>query len=469
MRTGITSKLFVAILLPCLIVAIAMSTAMRYSFNQGFLGYLNEQEQQRLESLGPTLAAAYRERGGWEFLRDRPRTWFRLIRPPGVPEPPDEHYMPPPPTNADLTGLNLRVSLLDADKQLVVGNPRTLPEAELQPINVDGRTVGWLALVPFQQVSAGAALRFQQRQMQASWVIGGLALLLAAAAAFLLARSFLAPLKRIGHTTRQLALGDYHARAQVAVRDEIGRLAEDVNSLATALERNEQLRRGFMADVSHELRTPLAVMKAELEAIEDGIRPMSVESIRSLQGETAMLGKLIDDLYDLSLSDAGALTYRKARVDVAQVLQMTADGFRERLAERRVTLELHIDAGGPFCCDADPDRMRQLFSNLFENAARYVDSGGRLAVRCARGAGRMVQIDFQDSGPGVPDDLLPHLFERFYRGEQSRSRATGGAGLGLAICRNIVEAHGGRITARRAPAGGLWIAIALPPHEEDSR
>ncbi|RJG04462.1 sensor histidine kinase efflux regulator BaeS [Noviherbaspirillum sedimenti] len=462
MRLGITSKLFFAILLTCVVIALAMAAAMRTSFNQGFLGYLNEQEEQRMETLRPTLANAYAQHGNWDFLRDNPRRWFSLIRPPGMPASdavPGRPRMAPP--ESDLTGLNLRVSLLDADKKLVIGNPRVSQNAKLKAIDVGGNTVGWVALVPFQQVSTGAALRFQEQQLKASSIIGGIAILLAALVAWLLARMFLAPLRHIAASTHRLTTGDYATRVTVASGDELGQLAEDFNHLAVTLGKNEKLRRAFMADVSHELRTPLAVLKGELEALQDGVRPLTSSAIQSLQSEVATLGKLIDDLYELSLSDVGALSYRKSHTDILDVLRMTVDAFQERFAQRSIALEVGIPAHQAAFCHADPNRLRQLFANLLENAARYTDAGGKLVITAALEQ-RTIRLEFQDTKPGVPDHMLPQLFERFFRGEQSRNRGTGGAGLGLAISRNIVEAHQGTIAASASALGGLCITVVLP-------
>ncbi len=469
MKPGITLKLFFAILLTTVLASLAMLGAMHYSFHQGFLGYLNEQEAQRVESLLPKLATAYREQGDWEFLRGKPRAWFSLIRPEGMP-PHQAHHKrhkrgepgtPPVFPESELTGIMLRLSLLDHNRQLVIGNPKLIPEASLKPIEVDGRTVGWIAHMPFEKVSTAAELRFQQQQLISGWIFVGIAILLAAIVAWLLARVFLAPLKRITASTHHLATGDYTTRVAVSSTDELGRLAEDFNKLAVTLERNEKLRRDFMADISHELRTPLSVLKGELEAVEDGVRPMSMTSIRSLQAEVATLGKLVDDLYELSLSDVGALVYRKSRVDVQNILVETVATFKDRFAEKSIHIDLNIDSSQPAECDADPMRIQQLFTNLLENSARYTDAGGRLVISCAKGDG-ILHIDFQDTAPGVPADKLPHLFERFYRADHSRSRATGGSGLGLAISRNIVEAHQGSIAAKDSPLGGVWISVTLP-------
>lgn len=473
MKIGITAKLFCAILSVCILIAFAMLAAVHYNFSQGFIGYLNDQEDQRVESLRPVLAKAYQEHGGWDFLRGRPQAWFSLTRPPGMPPPPDEsapneagktssvHQDIRVPPEVDLTGLNLRITLLDERKNQVIGAPYPTPSATLKPIEIEGKTIGWLALLPFDQVSTGAAGRFQQQQLKANALIGVMAILLAALAALLFARLFLAPVKRIAAATHALAAGNYANRVMVASGDELGRLAENFNQLAQALEKNEQLRREFMADVSHELRTPLAVLQAELEAMEDGIRPTDLSGVKSLQSEVATLGKLVNDLYELSLSDVGALAYRKRPVDVVDLLVSTARSFETHLAARTISLELDTSGATYVVCHADPDRLRQLFTNLLQNSLRYTDAGGKVVIR-SRVDRNNVTLEFEDTAPGVPAELLPRLFDRFFRGDQSRNRATGGAGLGLAISRNIVEAHQGTIIAHSSPLGGLRIAVTLP-------
>ena len=277
--------------------------------------------------------------------------------------------------------------------------------------------------------------------------------------AVVLARVFLQPLKRVAAATHRLAAGRYDTRVAVGSRDELGRLAEDFNRLAESLERNETLRRRFMADVSHELRTPLTVLSGELEALEDGVRPLSRESLASLRGEVNALAKLVNDLNQLALADVGALAYRKETVDIAPLVQQAIESHRERVAERGLALEASLDQGALVFADAD--RLQQMFRNLLENAARYTDRGGRVRVALRRADGQ-VAIEFDDTAPGVPSEALPHLFERFYRVEGSRSRADGGTGLGLSICRSIAAAHGGDIAASASPLGGLRVSVTLP-------
>ena len=438
MKLGITFKLFLAILAASAVVAAAMAVATRFSFQSGFFGYLSHVESQSLESFAARLAEEYRRSGDWSFLQG---DYGRLRGLAAAPQPVQ------------------RLALLDADKRTVVGNPDLGDEASMRPVLVDDRIVGWIARSPYRRISTGADLAFQQEQLRAAWIIAGFALGLAALVAVVLARAFLQPIRRVADATHQLAAGHYATRVAIGSRDELGRLAEDFNRLAQALERNEELRRRFMADVSHELRTPIAVLRAGLEALEDGVRPLTRESLASLHGEVTALGKLVEDLYQLALADVGALTYRRERIDIAEVLEQSVEPFAARLAERRLSLERKFDAGVKVM--ADGDRLAQAFRNLLENSARYTDAGGRLRISAGRANGR-VAIDFEDSAPGVPADALPHLFERFYRVEGSRSRANGGAGLGLAIVRSVIEAHGGAIEAAASQLGGMRVTITLP-------
>jgi len=438
MQLGITLKLFLAILAASVAAAAAMALATRLSFESGFLGYLNQVEAQRLDALSAALGEDYRRSGSWDFVRgDYPK--LREIA-------------------AASAQLTQRLTLLDASRGLVVGNPDLPDDTAVRPVIVDHRTVGWIARAPGRRLSSAADLSFQQEQLRAGWIIAGLALALAAFVAIVLARVFLLPLRRLAAATHRLSAGAYDTRVPVRSRDELGRLAEDFNRLAQALERNEQLRRRFMADVSHELRTPLAIVKGELEAIEDGVRPLSRESLASLNHEVAALGKLVDDLYQLALADIGALAYRKEALDLGALLQDAVESFGERFKQRQLTVEMQPAPAAVF---ADGARLTQAFRNLLENSLRYTDPAGRIRISVQRERGQVVVL-CEDSVPGVPADAMAHLFERFYRVEGSRSRANGGAGLGLAITRSIIEAHGGEITARASALGGLAVEIAIP-------
>lgn len=455
-----TFKLFLVILACCTVIAVTVAGALSINFNRGFLGYLNEQEAQRLDMLQPRLEQAYLEHGSWAFLRESPAIWVGLLGIPastsagsGINRMPERRGQTAP----DVAVLNARLSLLDAQHRLVIGGgARMAPAASLRPLVVQGRTVGWLALVPFQQITAGAALRFQQQQLQSNWAIAVVAILIAALAAWLLAHMMLAPVKRVAKATRQLASGDYAIRVPPGSRDELGVLSQDFNRLAVTLGKNEALRRAFMSDVSHELRTPLAILRGELEAIEDGIRPLTHGAVASLQAEVGTLGKLVDDLYELSLSDVGALNYRMAPVDVTAVLRTCLTSFSAQFAARRIGVVLSAPA--VVHCTADQDRLRQLFHNLLKNTLLYTDAGGHCSIEVSTQEGHLRMI-FDDSAPGIPPDQLHLIFERFFRAGRA---GPGGAGLGLAISSNIVEAHAGRIESAPSPLGGLRLVVTMP-------
>lgn len=458
MKLSISTKLFIAVLAGVLLVILSMGVATSWSFGRGFLGYINEQALERMAPVVPRLAAAYEREGGWEFFRNQPDRWFEVMRP----EPGEKQAVRDlkTPQISDLTGALFRIALLDKDKKRVTGYPAIGDDALALPIVVAGETVGWLAVTPFQSVTEAGGERFQQYQLRTSLVMGLFSLLMAMLIAWWIARTLLEPVKRVAAATHRLASGDYSSRVAVASNDEVGQLARDFNQLAYTLERNEQMRREFMADVSHELRTPLSVLRGELEAIEDGVRSLDQNAMKSLQGEVSMLSKLVDDLYELSLADVGALTYRKAPCALNELLEHSVAMFQERLNARRLRVELELPSQ-PLELVADADRLQQLFSNLLENAVRYTDPGGVVRISAAVERDEL-RIELMDSGPGVSASQLPRLFERFYRGESSRNRESGGAGLGLAICRSIALAHGGSLSADHSPLGGLWLTLRLP-------
>lgn len=474
MKISISARLFLAVLATAAFAVLAMGLAAHWSFTRGFVGYLNELAIRRLDAAVPRLGQTYAQAGSWAFLRDNRSEWFSLMRQ-SLPEPVTElegsaestDDLPPRPPASDLTGAVLRFSLLDAQSRWVIGYPEQHADTIRREIRASGRVVGYLTLAPFESVSGAGDKRFERNQLRASWTVGLVCLLSAAVIALWVARRLLKPVRRVADATHRIAAGEYRSRVEVESDDEVGQLARDFNTMADTLERNESMRREFIADVSHELRTPLGVLHGELEAIEDGVHKLGPETVKTLQAEVATLNKLVSDLYDLSLADVGALAYRREPLDLMQVLSITVDAFGTRLAERGLEASIEPQAA-PLAVDGDERRLQQLFNNLLENGVRYTDPGGRLRIG-ARPEGDEIVVDLMDSSPGVAPERLPRLFDRFYRGDSSRNRASGGAGLGLAICRSIVAAHDGRIEARPSPLGGLWIEVRLPAIDARAR
>lgn len=458
--TSIRLKLFYAMLAMAIAVIIAMSVVARLSFTRDFLGYLNEQAQERMEELMPRLEQSYREHGNWQFMKDHPGAWYALLRSTRPELDSDTPSSKSAPSGSDLTGAHLRFTLLDADRRFVIGFGGMQADALLRPLMRDGVIVGWVALTPFESVITAIDQRFQHKQLLAHLLIGLASILFTGFIAIKIANVLLSPLTRLTKATHRLAGGDYSTRVEVATQDEVGRLSADFNQLALTLERNEKMRRDFMADVSHELRTPLGILNGQLEAMEDGLLDTSMDTVRSLQSEVATLNKLVNDLYELSLADAGALTYRKADIDIGALLRASLQSYEDTYREHGLAVAFDLPPQ-PMLVHADAGRLQQLFKNILENTLRYTDSGGRLQIGAKREQQHWLLL-FDDSAPGTTAEALPRLFERFFRADASRNRAHGGAGLGLAICQHIVEAHEGSISADASALGGLRLSIRLP-------
>ncbi len=460
MQSSITFKLFLAILASCVAVALAMGMAVRFNFQSDFVDYIHEREEQRLSNLAGMLEADYARVGSWQFLTDDRDSWWRSLRLSNRGLDFDDHDAFGRRRHA---GPSLRISLVDAQGDWLAG-PRILAGTGVRrhDLQSEGRLIGWLVTPPPPTLVIDDEIdrRFQSRQLRATWVIVGLSALLAAIVSLMLARALLLPVRRIARATHRLAGGDYGTRVKVSSTDELGRLAEDFNRLANSLERNERLRRDLMADVSHELRTPLAVLRGEIEALQDGLRQPDAATLASLQHEVVRLSALIDDLYDLSLADAGALSYRMETLDLSALAAGAVAGMRDRYA--RAGIELQLAAAPGQWVQGDERRLEQLLSNLLENTLRYTDAPGQARVVIGPGPNAGVRLVIEDSAPGVSADALPRLFDRLFRVEGSRSRAHGGAGLGLAICRHIVLAHGGTIRAMDSALGGLRFELEFP-------
>jgi signal transduction histidine kinase len=299
------------------------------------------------------------------------------------------------------------------------------------------------------------------------WMIGAVvaAALLAMIVTWLLSRRIVGPVEALTAAARRMERGDWGARVAVGSRDEIGDLSHAFNAMAESLSRNETLRRQLVSDVAHELRTPLTNLRAQLEAMEDGIVPADPPALRSLHDETLLLTRLVEDLQELSLAEAGRLRLDAKAVSPARALEAAVTAFRAQADVRRISL-VALAEGAPEV-DADPARLAQILRNLVANAVTHTPEGGSVTLSAREEAGA-VRFEVADSGDGIAPEHLPHIFDRFYRGDPSRSRATGGAGLGLAIAKHLVEAHGGSIGAASEPGAGTVVSFTLPRAPRDA-
>jgi two-component system sensor histidine kinase BaeS len=266
------------------------------------------------------------------------------------------------------------------------------------------------------------------------------------------------PLAELRAAARAIASGRLDQRVQ-AFGGEIGEVAQAFNAMAARLEADERLRREFLAAVAHELRTPLANVQAHLEAILDGVAEPTPERIAALHTQTVLLNRLVSDLRDLTLAQAGALPLQRCPVDLTEVCREVVEALEPWFQERQVTAA--VVAEGPVWAWGDPQRLRQVLQNLVHNAVRFSPPAGAVRVVLTTQEG-WAEVTVEDDGPGVPPEDLERVFEPFYRGDPSRSRHSAGSGLGLAVVKQLVGAHGGTVRAERKPDRGSRFVVRLP-------
>ncbi len=288
----------------------------------------------------------------------------------------------------------------------------------------------------------------------ASLVTLGLAVILS----FLLTRKVLNPLTQMTGITRKIASGDYSARVQISSKDEIGQLASAFNRMADSLRRIEQLRKTMVIDVAHELRTPLTNMRGYLEALSDRVVAPSKETFELLHEETIRLANLVENLLQLTEADASRGTLRRKRIDLLDLASQALDLFRSNFAAKEIHVNMDL-SGAEGQVVADPDKLAQVFRNLLQNDWQYTPQGGNVRISAERLPGR-IKLVFANTSEGITKEDLPLIFERFYRGEKSRSRQHGGAGIGLAIVKELIEAHGGQVKAESSPVEiRIWFTL----------
>ena len=493
-RLTIQRKVFLSTLALVAGTALLLVLATRWNLEQGFARYTASVEIARLGWLVDNVERAYAERGSWEFLQEDPQAWRRLHRPsnrgefapsagglePGSPPPPplaapDQAGSPPPrfrpphrpgqaPAN-DLFNIGPRLALFDLAGRPLAGHPDGREPAASRPVRHEGQIIGQLSL---QAAPASASILdegFLASQTRNLLLSGFAALILALLAAWWLVRHLLAPVKDLAAGAREIAGGRLEARIPVHRADELGELATDFNAMAEQLARAEEARRAWVVDTSHELRTPLAVLRAEIEALQDGVRQADEATLARLHRQVLQLAKLVDDLR--TTLDGGTMDRQLvlAPIEPLALLNETVDAFRSRYAAAGLRIKWAAPKAGGWTMEGDGDRLRQVFVNLLENTLRYTTAGGSLRI-AAGVKGDRLRLAFDDSTPAPPREALSRLFERFFRAEPSRNREQGGSGLGLSICKAIVEAHGGRISAGLSDLGGLAIRIELPLEEQ---
>ena len=476
MLRKIRYKMFLAILAANGLLLVVVYFSASWIFNASFRDYLDQSEADRLQPLVQELALRYQQQGNWRWVRDRssrdwPELMRRYVRPQAAPDrdrppPPGGGFKkdrPPPGPSGNPLGIHRELMLRNANKRLVIGNPRNQQDAYWIPVESNNAVVGYLGFVRRINIDGDLDRLFAERvEKYLTWLVLGM-LLITGLVAIPLAAGLVGPIERLRLAVRELASGNFELSLDRHGNDEIGDLQRDFNRLAQTMRENLQARQRWIADISHELRTPVAVLQGELEAILDGVRDMDTAGMRSLHQEVLRLSRLVNDLHDLSLSDLGAMTYQNREIDLHALLRSVVE--QQSLLHTTDDMSFEFTAvAEPMMVYADEQRLQQLFNNLANNSRFYSARPGKVRISLTR-SGANAYVDWSDSAPGVDDRELGQLFDRLYRVDASRARNSGGSGLGLSICKNIVEATQGSICAGHSALGGVSIKITLPLSE----
>lgn len=481
-RKSLFAKIFTAVAATAILVVIVMAFMVAVWMRDGFARYLLRGELTQFDELTSSLADLHQ--GVWAEFDENPQDWASFVlshaphraadfspppsalpgNSPEAPLGPKPATPPPFAIGGENMRLEKRLVLLDRDGIQVAGNIERSSVFERRPVcaenNCKGENLlGYIGLnAPVVQENPSDA--FFLRGQYASLALAALiAVALSAVAAFIVARQLLEPIKRLELGAKTMAAGSYTARIKRDRTDELGQLIGHYNTLAATLERTAKAEREWISNTSHELQTPLAVLRAQIEALQDGIRKPDAKTLTEMHVALMRLSRLVQDLKTLSYGREAELTSALEPEDLPTLVKQAAETARSKLNAKGIELELNLPTHTLVPCDRG--QIGQVMDNLLENAFRYTDGPGHIRVNLQED-GAFALLTVEDTPPTVPEGDVEKLFDRFYRVEASRSRAHGGSGLGLSVSKAIVEAHGGTIYAGRSELGGLQIFIRLP-------
>ncbi len=468
--TKITLSMVVLALLATLLAAVTAALAISSSFDR----YVAKNFTSRLERAAVLLAEYYRQRGSWEGLQElledsTPKNRFLPYGRPGG----QQYGTPTPgrvlggpwqglmsgPGYGDIFLMDNEGKVVASSRKEFAGGP--LPDIPAKygvPVKVDGTVAGTLVAVNVQL--GELEKEFAGSVTLAAVSAAAAASLLALAVGFVVSKRLTRPLAALSSAAHRLAGRDLGYRVPVETEDEIGELARSFNYMAESLERNERLKRNLVADVTHELRTPLSVLRGNLELLQEGASVPSPEVLMSLHDEVVRMSRLVDDLQEINLAEAGELRLNWQEFPVQEVLEKAAALFEAKARSKDIEFNIRAGEGLPHVL-ADQDRVLQVILNLLDNAQKHTGPGGRITLSAAPYNGGVL-FCVEDTGSGIAPEDLEHVFDRFYRTDRSRSRAAGGTGLGLAIAKSLVEAHGGKIWAESTLGQGSRFSFTLP-------
>ncbi|MBJ7538511.1 ATP-binding protein [Marinomonas transparens] len=458
----IRHKLFAVFILSNILLIVSMWQVFQWSFDRGFVSYATERDRDFLEQMANRSANLYIYYDDWYFLAQESRMekeWYQAKLE-------NLHDLLPPPSTPNLDLIypsqyyRKRFLLFDQDKQPIIGNTK-FADAETHAVEANKQIVGYVGLRSVKELVQDQTLRFVRQQGEAFLLISAFMLVLTVLLTWPLAKWLSSPIYTMRQATKKLAAGKFETRIKIKGSDELTDLGGDFNHLACTLENTREARKRWVADTAHELRTPVAILRGEIEAMQDGIIKVSADSLTSLQQEAMHIARLIDDLNQLSMHDMGSLNYQMEDANLDDIIEQAVQSMSLPFKEANISLVFECLAKPPIVITGDTDRLYQLFSNLMNNSLKYTNAPGKLRIKLLKQSQKAI-ILFEDSAPGVSEDNKNRIFEQFYRVENSRNRATGGRGLGLTICSSIVDGHQGTIGAYHSPDGGLGIKIEFP-------
>ncbi|WP_110429513.1 ATP-binding protein [Glaciecola sp. KUL10] len=480
---SISNKLMVAMISLTSLVLIATLSLARWSFEQGFSDFLQGLEEQRLNRMAQDIVEYYTQNefslegiqfGNVNAFIDSSRRAGARGPSQGPGRRPPPHLRPkqtlhadrinnqPPPFPKQRNAPPTR--LIDSKGNVLLSD--TINEEYFEqaikvalPIVFEGQEIAQLESYNLKPLQSQLASEFAKQQTIASVIIGCLSLILASLLAFLIGRKIISPLKVISSSVSELTKGNYELALKTEGKDELAKLMKDIEFLANTLSKAKTQKSRWFADISHELRTPLTILLGEIEAMQLGIRSLDKQQLGSLEHEVKLINRLVDDLYQLSLSDLGALKYEFSTVNLSLLIKSVAENFAVACNEKSIDMQFHIEPN--IYINADAQRINQLVINLINNSLKYTDDGGLIRIGLASKHNTYV-LAVDDSYPSVPEEDCMQLFETLYQRNESRTRANSGAGLGLSICKNIADSHQAIINAKPSDLGGLQINVAFP-------
>jgi signal transduction histidine kinase len=364
--------------------------------------------------------------------------------------------------------MNQRLRLADAKGKIVFDTSNAQAEGGLTAEEIsnaiqlknDGVVVGFLLPESAMIYSTADEQFLLSRLMRSALIAGLLGAALSLMLAFFLSYQLMRPVRALTQAVKMVEKGDLSQRVPVHGHDELTQLSTTFNNMADSLQKAQESRKAMTADIAHELRTPLAVQLAHLEALQDGIYPLTPGNLEPILAQNQMLNHLVEDLRTLTLADAGQLKLDLIKTDLQPLVERVVARFKPQASSRQVALQLTSSPGCPSSM-VDPARIEQILNNLLSNALRHAPDGGKIEIEL-KPDGNKLLVTIHDNGSGISEEVLPYIFERFYRADRARSRSEGGSGLGLAIALQIAVLHGGTLTAGNDPQGGAVFTLSLP-------